>query len=108
MTDFNINFCGASVSYKPKLQPSTSLSSEAEYISIADVVKEILYVRNVLWSLDIHSGFPVMVEVDNIGAIYLANNAGSSIRTKHVDIQFHFVREYCENGATLVRFISTI
>ena len=59
-------------------------------------------------SIGIHVELPVVVEVDNLGSIFLASNVGSSLRTKHVDIQFRFVREYYENGVTLVQFISTV
>mmetsp|Transcript_12501 Transcript_12501/g.19266 ORF Transcript_12501/g.19266 Transcript_12501/m.19266 type:complete len:196 (-) Transcript_12501:300-887(-) len=49
VTGFIIYFYGAPVSYKSKLLPSASLSSsQSKYISFADVVKEILYVRNIL------------------------------------------------------------
>jgi len=37
---------------------------------------------------------PICVNVDNIGAIFLAENQNSSDRTKHVDIRYHFIRQY--------------
>jgi hypothetical protein len=43
--------------------------------------------------------------VDNVGAIYLANNYSTSQRTKHIDIRAHFLREYIENGILKVEFI---
>lgn len=108
VSGFLVYFCGALVSWKSKLQRSQTLSStEAEYIAIADVVKEIMYVRNILMSLGITVALPIIVQVDNLGAIYLAKNAGSSVRTKHVDINFHFVREYCKDNVVLVQFVYT-
>ena len=107
VTGFLIYFCGALISWKSKLQKSPTISStECEYVAISDVVREIMYIRNILKSLGINVGLPVIVEVDNLGAIYLANNANSSVRTKHVDVHYHFVRDYCERGITLVRFVS--
>ena len=108
VTGFLIYFCGALVSWKSKLQQSQSLSStEAEYIAIADVVKEIMYVRNILTSVGITVALPIIVRVDNLGAIYLSKNDASSVRTKHVDINFHFVREYCKDGTVLIQFDGT-
>ena len=37
---------------------------------------------------------PICVNVDNIGAIFLAENQNSSDRTKHVDIRYHFICQY--------------
>ena len=48
----------------------------------------------------------MVVNVDNLGAIYITQNAGSSVCTCHVDIDIHFVREFHEDGVLLVRFIN--
>jgi hypothetical protein len=49
--------------------------------------------------------YPIHVHVDNIGAIFMANNKSSSDRTKHVDIRYHFVREFIEDGKVKIIFI---
>ena len=93
VTGFLVYFCGALMSWKSKLQRSPTLSStESEYIVMSDVVREIMYARNILYSLGITVGLPIVVKVDNLGAIYVANNAGISVRIKNVDIHCHFVR----------------
>ena len=74
---------------------------------MSDVVREIMYARNILYSLGITVGLPIVVKVDNLGAIYVANNAGISVRTKYVDIRYYFVREYLENGVVLVQFVNS-
>jgi len=38
------------------------------------------------------------VNVDNVGAIYLAKNETMGQHTKHIDVRHHFVREYIEDG----------
>ena len=58
-------------------------------------------------SLGINVGVPVVVNVNNLGAIYIAKEAGSSICTKHIDIHIHYVQEYCENGQILIQFVIT-
>lgn len=106
VTGFIIYFCGALISWKLKLQQSPTISStECEYVAISDVVCEIMYIQNILRSLGIHIGLPVIVEVDNLGTIYLANNASSSVCTKHIDIHYHFVQDYCEHGIVLVHLV---
>ena len=108
ITGFVIYFCGAPISWKSKIQRSvTTSSTESEYIAIADVVKEIMYIRNLLRSIGIQVGLPVVVNVDNLGAMYISKNAGSAVRTKHIDINYHYVKEYCEKGICYVRFVNT-
>ena len=44
---------------------------------------------------------------DNLGATYLMANPVFHARTKHIEIDFHFVRERVADGALEVRFISS-
>jgi hypothetical protein len=49
--------------------------------------------------------FPIEVNVDNVGAIYLSKNASTSNRTKHIDTRYHFFREYVEVGILKIKFV---
>ena len=51
--------------------------------------------KQILEFLKIKVNYPIIVHVDNVGDIYLAQNVMSK-RTKHVDIHYHVVREYIE------------
>ncbi len=83
----------------------TLSSTEAEYVSISELAKEILFVKQVLEEMGIELEYPIVIEVDNVGAIYLANNHTTSQRTKHVDTRYHFVRNYIEDGILKVVFV---
>ena len=48
---------------------------------------------------------PIILRVDNIGAIFMTENVSTSSRTKHVDVKYHFVREYVEDGFVKVIFV---
>ena len=48
---------------------------------------------------------PIRVNVDNIRAIFLAENQNSSDRTKHVDICYHFIRQYIKDGTIMIEFV---
>ena len=81
-------------------------TTEAEYVAILEVVKEIKIVYQLLESLD--GKMPsIKVSVDYIGAIWLANNSGISERTKHVDTRAHFVRAYVINEVVTTEFVKS-
>ena len=61
---------------------------------MSEFVREIMYVGNILHSLGITVGLPIVVKVGNLGAICISNNSGISVSTKHVDIHYDFVSEY--------------
>ena len=48
---------------------------------------------------------PVIVHCDNVGAIFLGNNAKLSARTKHIDVKYHFIREHVVDGTVEIIFI---
>ena len=60
---------------------------------VSEVVKEIKFLYEMLRSMEIKVPLPIKVQVDNVGAIWLANNSSVSERTKHVDSRAHFVRD---------------
>ena len=106
VSGFVIYLCGAAISWRSKGQRSVTLSStEAEYMSISEVATEILYVAGILKFLGISVEYPITVNVDNIGAVYLSKNATTGSRTKHIDIRYHFVREYIEDEILKVVFV---
>ena len=66
-------------------------TTEAEYVAVSKVVKEIKFLYQLLMSMGIKVPLPIQMKVDNVGTIWLANNSGVSERTKHIDIRAHFV-----------------
>jgi hypothetical protein len=100
---------GAAVSWTSKLQSIVATSTaEAEYVAAAMATKEGLWVRKMLG--DIHGKVsPLVLRVDNQPAILLMteHTAGQSGRTKHVDIQCHFVRDRYQHGEVDINFVST-
>jgi hypothetical protein len=48
---------------------------------------------------------PIIVQVDNIDAIFMMENVWTGSRTKHVEMKYHFVREYVEDGFTKIIFV---
>jgi hypothetical protein len=101
-----VYFCGAPVATKSKLGRSVTLSStEAEHFAISEVAKEVLFIKQLLDTIGIEVKLPIIVRVDNVGAIFLGNNFSVGQRTKHIDIRAHFVREYIEDDILKLVFI---
>ena len=51
--------------------------------------------------------FPIIVKVDNVGAMFLANNPVLSQQTKHISVRQHFIREFVEDGIIKVIFVKS-
>ena len=77
--------------------------SEAEYVAMSEIVKEVLILRQVQAFImpALESNHVDMVE-DNQGAIKIANIRYSRKRTRHIDIKHHFIRD----AGTKERFAS--
>jgi hypothetical protein len=101
-------FCGAPIAWKSKAGKSVTLSStEAEYFALSEIAKEAIFVKQVIDSMGMNLIFPIVIQVDNVGAIYLAKNYTTSQRTKHIDIRTHFVRQFVEDGIIKVVFVKS-
>jgi hypothetical protein len=101
-------YCGAPISWKSKSGNSVTLSStEAEYYASSETAKELLFIHNLITSMENKLELPILLYVDNTGAIYLANNFTTGPRTKHIDIRAHFVRELIVKGILKIVFIKS-
>jgi hypothetical protein len=49
----------------------------------------------------------MVIQCDNQGAISLTKNSSHHARTKHIDVQHHFVREQVENGEVRFEYFPT-
>ncbi|XP_019180201.1 PREDICTED: uncharacterized protein LOC109175392 [Ipomoea nil] len=96
------------VSWVSRKQRTVARSStEAEYKGLADVAAEVTWVMSLLRELGLHSGSPATLWCDNLGATYMCANLVFHARTKHVEIDYHFVRDKVSSGEFLVNFVST-
>ena len=85
--------CSNLISWCSKTTPSVKLSStDAEYYALAEVTKEIMYLKQLLETLGLMVKTPILIYEDNQQAIDIANNLMIKSRTKHIDIKLHFIR----------------
>ena len=91
------------VSWSAKRQTVVSRSSaEAEYRGVANVVTECSWLQNLLLELHCPLQRASIVYTDNKSAMYLASNPVHHQRTKHIEIDIHFVRERVALGQVRV------
>ncbi|KAM0047832.1 putative RNA-directed DNA polymerase [Helianthus debilis subsp. tardiflorus] len=99
---------GAPVSWKSKKQSVVSRSSaEAEYRAMATTVSEVLWVRWLLTELGAVQDGPTTLFCDNEAARHIANNPVFHERTKHIEMDCHFVRERVESKEIMPTYIET-
>jgi hypothetical protein len=68
------------------------------------VTAEVVWLQTVMHEL----GLTVPVTTlwcDNLGATFLASNPAFHARTKHIELDYHFVREKVADGTVHVRFV---
>ncbi|GJX76622.1 ribonuclease H-like domain-containing protein [Tanacetum coccineum] len=82
------------LSWSAKRQHTLSRSSaKAEYRGVANIVAETAWLRNLLRELHSPLSTATLVYCDNVSAIYMSVNPVQHQRTKHIEIDIHFVRD---------------
>ena len=84
---------------------TAAASSESEYVALAEVVNELIFLRQV-------KGFLTPPVDDNIiireeGTIKMATNRFSSRRTSHVEVKHHIVRDAVESDVVRIRYVKS-
>lgn len=82
-------------------------NTEAEYKAIANLTAEMIWIKSLLKELGVYQSKAPRLWCDNLGATYLTSNPVFHARTKHIEVDFHFVREQVARKAMEVRFISS-
>ncbi|XP_074304226.1 uncharacterized protein LOC141638943 [Silene latifolia] len=94
LTAYLVFLGGCLVSWKTKKQNIVSLSSaEAEYRSMAATTCEIKWLRGLLKFLGVSVSSPAVLRCDSQSALSLARNPVFHARTKHIEVDCHFVRD---------------
>nr|GEV55361.1 ribonuclease H-like domain-containing protein [Tanacetum cinerariifolium] len=94
------------LSWSSKRQSTLSRSSaEAEYLGVANVVDETFWIQNLLRELHTPLSSATIVYCDNVSVVYLSSNPVQHQRTKHIEINIHFVRDLVATGQVRVLHI---
>ncbi|XP_073112313.1 uncharacterized protein [Elaeis guineensis] len=107
-TGFYVSLGDAPISWRAKKQTTVSRSSaKAEYRAMAHTISELLWLRALLSDLSISHHGPMFLYCDNQAALHIAANLVFHERTKHIEIDCHFVRERLQSQDIATRYVPT-
>jgi hypothetical protein len=93
----SIFLCGAPVIQHSTMQRIVALSvTEAKLFTATNNAQDYLYTKRIIESLGLHVQLPMILEVDNKGAVDLVKNYSVGGRNRHVDTIQYFMRQLKE------------
>ena len=96
------------ISWKSKKQEVVSLSSaEAEYRALRKVVGELVWLNRLFEELAVPTSTPYEVFCDSQSALHIARNLVLLERTKHIEVDCHFIRNKLHDGLMTLHHVTT-
>jgi hypothetical protein len=103
-----IQLAGGTIAYKTKFQPTVALSStEAEFMAACNVGRMSLYIRSILWDLDIPQEAATIAYEDNDGCTAMANAQKPTSKWRHIDIKYFALCDWVESDLICLERIDT-
>jgi hypothetical protein len=102
------NLFGGAISWMRKRQAVVALSTtEAEYMAATHASKEAVWLQRLCSGIGLVQQ-AVRLDCDSQSAIFLAKNPAYHSKTKHIDVQYHFVRDMVEEKKVLLEKVDTL
>jgi hypothetical protein len=102
------NMFGGAIGWMRKRQVVVALStSEVEYMASTHASKESIWLQILCSGIGLLQQV-VRIDFDSQSAIFLAKNPTYHSKTKHIDIQYHFVRDMVEEKKVLLMKVDTL
>ena len=96
------------ISWCAKKQPTISrLSTKAKYRAIANTATELPWLTFLLHDLRVPQSLPSILFCDNLSVLHMIVNPVLHARSKHIELDYHFVRERVSMGLLITRHVST-
>jgi hypothetical protein len=103
-----VHLAGGTIAYKTKFQLTVALSStEAKFMAACDAEKMSLYIRSVLWDLNVPQEAATITYEDNDACTAMANAQKPSPRTVHMDIKYFALCNWVEQVLLILDWIDT-
>ncbi|GMP41435.1 hypothetical protein CsSME_00011533 [Camellia sinensis var. sinensis] len=99
---------GNLVTWRSKKQNVVARSSaEAEFRAVAHGICEVMWIKRILEELKLSHPTPMKVYCDNKAAISIAHNPVLHDRTKHIEVDKHFIKEKINAGIICMTYLPT-
>ena len=85
----------------------TLFSTKAECVSMLEGLKDLKFIYMCLRYLKLKVNLPMLVLIDNIGAIEMLDLKTNKCHTKHVDTRYHWIREFVEDNIVNVKYVKS-
>ena len=107
-TEYCFLLCDSLISWRSKKQiVVTRSSTEAEYRALADTIAELIWLRWSLQNLGVDCSTATKIHYDNRSAIQIAHNDVFHERTKHIEIDCHFICHHLLSGTLTLQSVSS-
>ena len=108
VSGYVFTLAGGAISWSSKKQSSVAFSStESKYIALLHALKEQIWVLCLLNVLGYNVDNQNIIYMDSQSGIGLAHNPEYHARTKHIDIQYHFIKNCMKDGKTSLEYCPT-
>ena len=96
------------MSWKSKKQKVVALSSaESEYRAMSHTSRELVWIRHFLQELGVQHEGPMELVCDNQAAMHIASNPVFHERTKHIEVDCHYVRDQITENIIQTRSVKS-
>jgi hypothetical protein len=93
VTGYFFQLAGGPITWRSRAQTTVAHSlTEAKYMALSDCSHQVSWICNISLELGMRLG-PTPIYADNQGSIFIGSNPVQEIRTKHIDVKSHYVRE---------------
>ena len=100
-------FGGACIWRSAKQRSTSSSSTEAEYVSMCEAGKQLVWASRLMSQLHLRPNKAIDLKGDNQGCLALIKNPEHHSRTKHIDVQYHYIREIVDDGLIRISYVPT-
>eukprot|EP00253_Pinus_taeda_P031107 PITA_31107 len=108
ISGYVFNLFGGVVSWMSKKQSVVALSTtEAECMATIHASKEAVCLQRLCSSMGLVQGV-IRIDCDSQSAVFLEKKPAYHSKTKHIDVQYHFVRDMIEDKYVLLVKVDTL
>jgi hypothetical protein len=82
-------------------------TTKAEYIAAAEAAKQAIWIQHFLVAIQKGPKGPTQLGVNNQGALILALNPVNHLRSKHIRVRYHAIRDFIKSGDIQTIYVPT-